>query len=233
MKVITLCFFIFFMIFKSQAIELVYRSDQRAPEGIYREGFHALGENDNMLTHVEGESCISGTRDSAFVATTTSYIFAERFSWDVRVGEPFWVYSIRPTNNFYSVFSSLIYAYNHSHNEIFRTTAETFRGQGEYAAFGGIASQQVMGAWLYRSNGRGIPATRLSYVENPDYIDDDTDVNPAPYPSYYLPTGSNSLTSCERCINSTSPSLPLDLNEKSLVDKIIFCKQFYSILLFE
>ncbi|WP_410529529.1 hypothetical protein H0S68_25460 (plasmid) [Serratia sp. AXJ-M] len=223
----------FFLSLPSQAINILYRSDQRAPEEVFRYGFRNLGENDNILSHVEGESCISGTRDSAFVATTTSNTFAERFSRDVRAGDPFWVYSIRPSNNFYSVYSSLMYAYNASHNDIFRRTAETFSEQGEYAAFGGVESRQIMGAWLYRSNGPGVPATRLSYTVNPGYIDEDTHVNTEPYVVYYLPSVTSSLLSCESCVNSSSHSFYIKNNKGDLAEKIIYCKRLFYVILFD
>lgn len=224
---------LYFIVTGSQAHGLVFRTDKRSPEEIYSNGFPSLGENDNILRHVEGESCLSGTGDSAFVATTTSYNFAVEFSQNVPAGEAFWVYSIRPSNNFYSAYNSLMNAYNLSHNEIFRTTADSFREQNEYMAFEGISNRQVMGAWLYRSNGYGIPATRLSYTTNPYYLEEDTDVNPNPYPQYYLPTPSTSisLSSCERCVNSTSPFFKE--KKEGIATRVIRCKFFFSIFINE
>ncbi len=211
----------------AQAVDIVYRNDQRPPEIIFQQGFLPLGENDNILSHVEGESCISGTRNSVFVATTTNYGFAENFGRDVPEGDAFWVYSIRPTDNFYSAYTSLMHAYEDSGHEIFRTTADTFLEQREYMAFFGVASTQIMGAWLYRSNGLGVEPSRLSYTTNPYYIEEHTDVNQNPYPIYYIPTPSSSLHSCERCISSMS-SIKKG-NDLSI--RIIECERLMSTLL--
>lgn len=227
-------FFVFCLFMtKSQAIDLVFRSDKRAPEEIYRTGFPPLGENDNILRHVEGESCLSGTGDSAFVATSTSNDFAINFSQNVPAGEAFWVYSIRPSNNFYSAYNSLINAYNLSRNEIFLTTANSFMEQNELMAFGGISNTQVMGAWLYRSNGYGSPADRLSYTTNPYYVDENTHANLDPYPHFYLPTPSTSisLSSCERCVSSTSSMFKVD--RENIAKRIIRCKFYFSLFINE
>ncbi|BEM36215.1 hypothetical protein SME06J_49070 (plasmid) [Serratia marcescens] len=211
------------------SIDLVYRHDSRSPGVIYSEGFQALGENDNILSHVEGVSCLSGTRDSAFVPTTMSYEFAVEFGRDVAPGSSFWVYSIRPTNNFYSTYASLMNAYRSTGIHAFQDTADTFREQYEYMAFAGIESEQILGAWLYRSNGLGVPATRLTYTTNPGYVEDQTVVNPDPYPRYYIPTPSSSLMSCERCVNSTSPMNRA--KDSSLPGRIQSCKRLLSMLL--
>lgn len=229
-----MCKMIFFIIFITSsnyaiAFDVVFRQDGRSPEVIFNDGFHSLGEDDDILSHVNGESCISGMRNSAFVSTTTDNSVAVEMGQQVRAGDAYWVYSIRPTDTFYSAYNSLMYAYADSNNNIFRETAILFQPQLEYMAFGGIVREQIIGAWLYRSHGMHQLPERLSYTPNPYYEPAGTDVNQNPYRIYYHPSPSSSLVTCDNCLNSSSPFISEEKNKFPL--KVIWCKRLTAFML--
>lgn len=226
------CIILLSMISMAHAIDIVYRQDNRPPAIIFEHGgFQPLGEDDDILHHVEGISCLSGRRTSAFVATTTEDDVAIGMGRDVQPGEAFWVYSIRATNNFYSAYNSLMYAYSQTNIDIFRDTAQTFAPQREYMAFSGIGTEQILGAWLFRSRGVHTDPERISYTQNPYYVHADTGFNPNPYPHFYIPdsSSSSSLTTCESCVNHASPRIGAAGNNFSKV--LIQCKRFTAVML--
>ncbi|WP_074181129.1 scabin-related ADP-ribosyltransferase [Serratia marcescens] len=213
----------------AHAIDVVFRQDTRPPAIIFEHGFQPLGDDDDILNHIEGISCLSGRSTSAFVATTTDQSVAVGMGRDVQQGEAFWVYSIRPSDNFYSAYNSLMYAYSQTNINIFRETAQTFAPQREYMAFAGIASEQIIGGWLYRSHGLHTEPVRLSYSENPYYLPENTDVNPNPYTRYHIPSPSSSLTTCESCISHVSSITGARVN--IFTTTLIQCKRFTAIML--
>ena len=91
--------------------EFVYRADRRGPKVVFETGFPALGNNANLLEHLSGVSCSKdeGQGTSAFVDTTASLTFAIKWGkmFDRTFEEPFYVYEIRPTKNFYDCAESL------------------------------------------------------------------------------------------------------------------------------
>jgi len=190
----------------------VYRTDYRPPvrtedgrPGIFSTGFHPWGENDNLVEHVEGTSLgIEGASGSAFVGTTTSLQFAtSRFFTSLGETE-FYVYEVRPTDNFYSVVLSFE-SWARSDPD-YNDLLEDFSYQAEYAAFGGIAAEQILRATRYRVvNGQII---RFETVENPSYQRGATVANDGSYP--YRHSSENIWNASFECARSSSSHLSLD-----------------------
>ncbi|UGA36174.1 hypothetical protein JOS77_16955 [Chromobacterium haemolyticum] len=69
---------------RSWPVSKVYRADSRPPEDVFKNGFSAWGININFNAHVLGLSGSSGSRDSAFIPTTSAESIAQRFATDLR-----------------------------------------------------------------------------------------------------------------------------------------------------
>lgn len=187
------------------APSVVYRTDVRPPTvlsdgspGIFSTGFREWGENDDLEQHVDGSSLgREGADGSAFVATTTDLQFATgRFF--TSLGAEFYVYEIRPTDNFYGVI--LTFESWGRSDAYYRELAEDYRFQAEYAAFGGIASDQIIRATRYTVvNGQ---AVRGNTVNNPSYQPAATVANGNPYP--HRPPATNIWNPTVHCATSSS-----------------------------
>ncbi|HAV9405821.1 TPA: pertussis toxin-like subunit ArtA [Escherichia coli] len=108
--------FVFFLIsisWYANAIDFVYRVDSRPPNEIFRDGFRSHGANRNLQQHLRGDSCAAGSRDSAFIATTTSlietYNIARQYYSSSGFHGRLYRYRIRANNNFYSLQASVNY----------------------------------------------------------------------------------------------------------------------------
>lgn len=132
--------------------KVVYRVSSRAPEDVFASGFPAEGNDRDLLRYVSGASTHTGT--SAYISTTQWLMQAYRFSalfLQVYPGVPVYIYSVRPTENFYSVAASLRYAREVLPNPEVRQQASAIalatQGQedGHWAARGGIAPEQILG----------------------------------------------------------------------------------------
>jgi len=183
-KIARLFILIFLLIAASTLIaspSRVYRADTRPPDGasgIFSTGFHPWGENDNLAQHVLGFSLGEENQfGSAFVATTADFEFATGpFFAEGRTG--FWVYEIRPTNNFYSV----VLSFEHyvQTDDYYQELLSDYRHQAEYAALGGIAREQIIRATYYSvENGRAVPGVSEA---NSSYVPDSTAANDSYYP---------------------------------------------------
>lgn len=89
----------------SNATDFVYRVDSRPPDVIFRDGFHSHGSNLNLQQHIRGYSCVGGSRDSAFIATTTNidstYSIARQFFSSSTFTGRLYRYRIRADINYY------------------------------------------------------------------------------------------------------------------------------------
>lgn len=205
MKVLLVFFFIIFSSI-TMAQTYFYRSDSRAPtgnDGIFNTGFIPWGENDNLLEHVEAASLgeHGGSPTSAFVATSTDSDVAVGVSASEEGdGTEFYLYEVRPTDNFYSVETSF--------REWGRADAgylealEDFGDQHEYAAFAGISSEQIRRATLYRiENGIPVPST---VINNPHYREETSAANTGPYPHMYPSGDETQFSTTYACANNTA-----------------------------
>ena len=97
----------------SMAIEYVYRVDSRPPDVVFKDGFRSHGTNRNLQQHIRGDSCAAGSRDSAFVATTSdineTYNIARQYYSSSTFTGTLYRYRIRTNNIFYSLAPSVEY----------------------------------------------------------------------------------------------------------------------------
>lgn len=107
---------IFFLItfsWYANATDFVYRVDSRPPDEIFRDGFRSHGTNRNLQQHLRGDSCAAGSRDSAFIATTTSlietYNIARQYYSSSGFHGTLYRYRIRANNIFHSIRPSVNY----------------------------------------------------------------------------------------------------------------------------
>ncbi|EIQ4656880.1 TPA: pertussis toxin-like subunit ArtA [Escherichia coli] len=95
------------------ATDFVYRVDSRPPGEVFRDGFRSHGSNRNLQQHIRGDSCAAGSRDSAFIATTTSlsetYNIARQYYSSSTFQRTLYRYRIRANNIFYPIQPSVNY----------------------------------------------------------------------------------------------------------------------------
>lgn len=146
---------------------ILYRMDTRPPEVIFRTGFSAWGNNDDLAEHTSGRSCSytegrDGNRRSAFVATTANPAFARRLArvaaQSTRSGRAY-IYTIRSNDNLYELARSLR-AYVPQEPGL----ATIASHQSEWSAYRQIRNQDVIGVAIYR---RG---HSVDYRSNPNYL---------------------------------------------------------------
>ncbi|MES3577493.1 hypothetical protein [Enterobacter cloacae] len=154
----------------------VYRFDTRNPAEIFTNGFPSWGDNPNLIDHVSGDS-IRG-RSSLYVSTTFDENAVVRMGREFLPANPntaFWIYTIRPSSNFYRVGESLMtearraqeegrWSESQNYIELYRV----FEWQREIAAREGIEPEQIYGARpiLLNDNGDVIFG---NYVLNRNY----------------------------------------------------------------
>lgn len=95
------------------ATDFVYRVDSRLQEKFFVMGFRSHGSNRNLQQHIRGDSCAAGSRDSAFIATTTSlsetYNIARQYYSSSTFQGTLYRYRIRANNIFYPIQPSVNY----------------------------------------------------------------------------------------------------------------------------
>lgn len=223
MRMYILCSVLLFFSFFSYAVEYTYRADSRPPEVVFSEGFESLGNNGNLYLHVEGDTCYSGSRESAFVSTSASRDFSIGWGQLNRPGTTYYVYTIRSTNNFYDAYQSLIAGYNNTGNTRIYNTARTNRHQEEYSALGGISASQIVEAEEFISNGEDASPTFVMGIPNPNYVRENTQSNPNAYPVRSTDTDSDSDSdSCTACVYSYLSEKKRSLQEQMKI--VYYCK---------
>ncbi|WP_097355778.1 hypothetical protein [Candidatus Enterovibrio escicola] len=90
----------------------VYRYDERVPKEVFRNGFTALGNNDDIYEHMTGNSCKTGSLNLVIISTTTLYSYAEKLQ-ELRVRQKLqageettiigYIYKTRADGNFYNM----------------------------------------------------------------------------------------------------------------------------------
>lgn len=221
-----MCMYIYGLIlllfsFCSCAVEYTYRVDSRPPGVVFLEGFKSLGNNDNLYLHVEGMTCYTGSRESAFVSTSASRDFSVGWGQLNRPGTTYYVYRIRATDNFYDAYQSLMSGYNSTGNASLYNTASTHRYQEEFSALGGVAASQIVEAEEFNSNGEGAPPTFVMGIPNPDYVNENTQSSGNVYPIHDSDSDSNSDT-CTACVASHLSQKKRSLQEQ--VKIVYHCK---------
>ena len=131
--------------------KFVYRMDFRGPDIIFDKGFQPLGDNDNLYQHVNGDSCNSGTADTAFVATTSDKQFAMDWvknsfcSKKRETADKYYVYTIQATKKFYNAHASLLKTGEKKNREL----ANRFKNENEWLAFEGVPAKRIQKADIY------------------------------------------------------------------------------------
>ncbi|WP_449544145.1 hypothetical protein [Lelliottia nimipressuralis] len=174
-------------------VSTVYRADSWPPSDLFRNGFHAWGTHINYNSHILGVSGGRGSRDSAFIPTTSARTSAQRFAIDllnVSQSNFSYVYTIRPTRNFYSALTTMYYLYDNYGQSRYipsETRAMLAREQ-EYSAYQNIPAQLVRSVVIYSRASDG----SITEVEefNPYYIQDHTYSNDDPF-TYGMPYSIN------------------------------------------
>lgn len=160
----------------ADTLSWVYRFDTRNPAEIFSQGFPSWGSNPNLIEHVSGES-IRG-RSSMYVSTTFDENAVVRMGQEFLPANPnvaYWIYTIRPSSNFYRVGESLVtearaaqeegrWREYQNYTELYRV----FEWQREIAAREGIEPDQIYGARpILLNNNGGVEFG--NYVLNSNY----------------------------------------------------------------
>ncbi len=184
----------FFLILFSgyvQAVDFVYRVDSRPPDEIFRDGFRSHGNNRNLQQHLRGDSCAAGSRDSAFIATTTSLIETYNIARQYYSSSGFYGrlyrYRIRANNIFYSLHSSVNYLTQRG------VTFSGFeqimmREQNEIVAIEHIPSENIVEAVELNYDRFNSHVSDGPGTSNARYIPASTFVNPGLIPELVVPT---------------------------------------------
>jgi pertussis toxin subunit 1 len=176
----------------SKPVSTVYRADSRVPSDVFENGFHAWGTNINFISHILGHSGRRGTRDSAFIPTTSSLNSANRFAIDllnVAEDRTSYIYNIRATNNFYSALDSTYNIYDTAGVRVPESIRATLAMEQEYSAYQNIPAQLIQSVTIRYRAQDGTIITRTE--ENPYYTPDVTHSNESPF-TYGMPYPINS-----------------------------------------
>lgn len=211
----------------SQPVSRVFRADSRPPEDVFENGFQAWGTNINFNAHVLGISGRRGSRDSAFIPTTSNIQSAENFALDLLNVSPdatAYVYVIRATDNFYSAMTTMYNLYDSAGIRLPDTTRATIAAEQEYSAYSYITGQQILYVMAYsREDGE----TVRTISSNPYYERLQTHSNEEPF-TYGMPYEisvqpmllmGQSLTN----INNEMPNNSTELPSPSYTTNSIFC----------
>lgn len=167
-----LMLFIFYGICTANAITVktVYRADNRPPDEVFQNGFTAWGTNINYISHILGLSGTTGSRDSAFIPTSSNHDIANNFAREraVATGSPYYIYNIRATDNFYPALETVYHIYDQHNIRVSDDVRATVAREQEYTAYNIISSTQIRSVETIRfENGEWITESR----SNPNYIE--------------------------------------------------------------
>ncbi|MFT8209431.1 MAG: enterotoxin A family protein [Symbiopectobacterium sp.] len=200
MKKIMLIIFILF--FSNGAYStFFYRYDSVDAEDAFKIGFIPSGYNRNMYEHIRGTSCFEGDATSHFISTSASEPMAHVMAESATpVGMMYYLYTIRPTRNFYNSVNSLRAAFVRTNDWRFQSTILDYMHEQEWLALGGIDTEQIYSARAYRSRGPDQQAEFIAEYLNPAYFDADAGPNSG---NYYIPNlsryESSERSACSIC----------------------------------
>jgi pertussis toxin subunit 1 len=158
----------------------MFRVDTRDPDAIFKNGFTAFGQNDNLRDHARGTSCTQRDANSNFISTSSDPEYAGNYARRLitRHGPPIYVYKIRPTENFYNMERSLAAIG-------YEAGIPDARKQSEWVAVNKIEGSQIQAVRVYRSE--QTPPFQL----NPRYEERRPDANPGVYKQRTSPAPGN------------------------------------------
>lgn len=171
-------------------VSKVYRADSRPPSEVFSSGFHAWGTNINFNAHILGVSGRRGSRNSAFIPTTSIVNRANAFAIDllnVSRDRRSYVYNIRPTANFYSASTTMYYIYDESKKRVPDDVRSVLVEEQEYSAYQHIPPELIESVTIHERLSDNTIST--SIVRNMNYRPDNTTSNEEPFTT--RPPGSN------------------------------------------
>ena len=124
--------------------KFVHIADFRKPSNIFINGFQPLGDNEDLMDHITGKSCTTGSKkNSAFVATSIDEDVARDFGLMLLWVTPgasrnIYVYKIPATESFYDVQMSLRRAFRETGTVQHLSVANEFKEEQEWVAHHGI-----------------------------------------------------------------------------------------------
>lgn len=165
-------------------VKKVHRADSKPPSEVFACGFTSWGDNINVNAHILGVSGRRGSRDSAFIPTTSNPDIVRRFAIDLlNVSEDAtsYVYNIRPDTNFYSASTSIYQIYDHATPP--RRVPDAMRAslarEQEWFVPHRIPPEQIQSVTIYTRVGGVINETTM---DNDHYVPGDTQSNDDSYP---------------------------------------------------
>ncbi|HCP1377299.1 scabin-related ADP-ribosyltransferase [Escherichia coli] len=187
---ILLIFFAVIFSYESVAVQYVYRVDSRPPDVVFRDGFRSHGNNRNLPQHIRGDSCAAGSRDSAFIATTSdineTYNIARQYFSNSLFHGQLYRYRIRANNSFYSLAPSV---------QLLRERGVTFsrfeeimmREQSEIVADGRIPTENIAEAVQLNYDRTSGVVSDGNGTTNSRFLNISTDSNPGIIPDIPFP----------------------------------------------
>lgn len=168
--------------FAIEPYDTVYRADDRGPDVVFQTGFLPHGTNINVESHLTGWSSgayvLSSNRNSNFISTTIDYDTAVSFAGEhVRSGEYYYVYDIRPTENFYSAEETMNSIANYQQVSLSNELRYLLIGEGEYFSYGEIPNTLIRSVDVYYRNPITHQVTEQGSYSNANYREDDTHTN--------------------------------------------------------
>ena len=165
----------------------VWRLDSRKPEVIFRDGFIAYGNNQNLLDHVEGIIVKGEYETSNFISTTSTpeaaFKIVDGMFKAANPPEEIFQYKIRADHNFFDINTSLHLVRSSSPNYSRASALLLQHGwQEEYAVQGSIPPEQIISAYpVIKKDGQIIIQTEKKHI-NSNYVNAQTHANSKPFP---------------------------------------------------
>lgn len=212
----------------------VYLISTTPPEEIFDQGFVAWSPtfgDDNLLLHISGYSVYHRTTRLITASRNDSVNPADSSADRV------YLYRIRADRNFYDVPDSL----NHYYEEIANSTLERtvinyvlseYAPENQVVVQGGIDPTNIQSATLYVYVQATNRYVAQSITENPHYDNEETDINPLPFPllhdelqrfvtlarqdSYGAASNQGQISSIGLCTGSYRPSSSIKKNQNNL-----------------
>ncbi|CAK7192403.1 Pertussis toxin subunit 1 [Commensalibacter sp. Nvir] len=184
-KFVTICFSIFLLsLGPSQAAsqKYVYRADDQGPGVTFNRGFQTWGNNINVALHIRGYSTSTGSRNSAFISTTTQSSFAYTFMRQrIQPGQVYYVYQIRADENFYSALRTMNHLAQRWNTRVDPLLINTLLRENEYIAYNGIPADHIESVTTYRLNASTGELENLGSSSNSRYVNANTGTNENPF----------------------------------------------------
>ncbi|UYH51967.1 hypothetical protein N5W20_03680 [Candidatus Kirkpatrickella diaphorinae] len=153
---------------------VTYRLSSYAPGIVFDQGFTARGENYDFLSYISGNSITEDT--SGYLVSTSSLnaaINILRRRLRTHPDERYFLYTIRPTSNFYNVAQSIEYARDNLPDSPARAQVNTlwiltdWHHEEYWVARDGISPNQIMGGQSISLDGRTVQFGE--YLQNAGY----------------------------------------------------------------